>query len=242
MGAPVIALITFATGGERYTKFIDPLFASAMKFMPSHYPVVFTDDTKPHGAVHCQIKHEDWPLGSMNRFAHLAHRREFLERFDHLLMLDVDMIVCAKIEASDLFGEGLTAVVHPGYPNSWEENTKSAAYIPKQLRKTYYQGCVIGGPAQDFLAMAAIIAQNIDCDRENGITAIWHDESHLNRYLAVRPPTIELSPAYAYPEPRYLVYPERWQKLGWEPKIRHLEKPEQGLWKDEARERDAARK
>ena len=47
------------------------------------------------------------------------------------------------------------------------------------------------------------MAEQIDADSTRGITAVWHDESHWNRYLVDHPPTLELSPSYCwYPDGR----------------------------------------
>ena len=44
---------------------------------------------------------------------------------------------------------------------------------------------------------------------KKNIIAIWHDESHINRYFIDNPPTIILSPSYCYPENLKLPYKKR---------------------------------
>jgi histo-blood group ABO system transferase len=68
------------------------------------------------------------------------------------------------------------------------------------------------------MSMAEVIANRVNKDIENGVTALWHDESHMNRYLIDNPPKLELSPSYCYAEEFYGTdYP-------YEPKIIALKK------------------
>ncbi len=48
--------------------------------------------------------------------------------------------------------------------------------------------------------MSQAIETNIDSDLNKGIIAVWHDESHLNRYFIDHPPTKILCPSYCYYE------------------------------------------
>ena len=72
--------------------------------------------------------------------------------------------------------------------------------MPPGYGKAYYAGGFNGGRAKRYLQMAKELARRIDCDTAKGITAVWHDESHWNRYLAEHEPTVVLTPAYCYQE------------------------------------------
>jgi hypothetical protein len=48
--------------------------------------------------------------------------------------------------------------------------------------------------------MCERIAEAIDSDSGAGITALWHDESHLNAYRQRQRPATVLPPAFAYPD------------------------------------------
>jgi hypothetical protein len=82
---------------------------------------------------------------------------------------------------------------------SYEGRRASAAYVAPHEGGAYLMGGFNGGRAPAFLAMAEHIAAAIDRDAARGIVAVWHDESHLNRYFIDHPPHI-LSPSYGFPE------------------------------------------
>jgi histo-blood group ABO system transferase len=48
--------------------------------------------------------------------------------------------------------------------------------------------------------MCRSISKNIAIDEKNGVMALWHDESHLNRYCVTHIPETILSPSFIYPE------------------------------------------
>jgi histo-blood group ABO system transferase len=64
----------------------------------------------------------------------------------------------------------------------------------------YFAGGFNGGSSYQYLKMAKYISNNIDVDYSKNLIAIWHDESHMNRYFIDNPPTKILSPSYCYSE------------------------------------------
>jgi hypothetical protein len=66
----------------------------------------------------------------------------------------------------------------------WENNRESLANVKPISRRRYIHGAIWGGPKSDFINMCEELDRDIDHDLENGIVAIWHDESHINRYLS----------------------------------------------------------
>jgi hypothetical protein len=99
----------------------------------------------------------------------------------------------------------LVAVIHPCHYNRnpddliYDRNPNSTAYIQCGNGKNYFQGCLSGGATREYLKMCEVLKKNIDKDEENGIIALWHDESHINHYFLSHPPK-ELHPGFAYPE------------------------------------------
>jgi histo-blood group ABO system transferase len=66
--------------------------------------------------------------------------------------------------------------------------------------ENYYAGGFNGGSTKRFLEMAEVLADRVTKDLENGVIALWHDESHMNRYLIDNPPTLSLTPSYCFAE------------------------------------------
>ena len=60
-----------------------------------------------------------------------------------------------------------------------------------------------------------VISDRVTKDLENGVIALWHDESHLNRYLIDNPPSITLDPSYCFAEEQMsnLSYPYKNPKI-----------------------------
>ena len=48
--------------------------------------------------------------------------------------------------------------------------------------------------------MSEVIADRVTKDLEKGVIALWHDESHMNRYMIDNPPTLSLTPSYCFAE------------------------------------------
>ncbi len=82
---------------------------------------------------------------------------------------------------------------------TYERNPLSTACIPCGRGRHYATGALNGGKAAAFLEMCETCSKNIHTDEENGIVALWHDESHLNKYLLDKNPPI-LPVNYLYPE------------------------------------------
>jgi hypothetical protein len=67
---------------------------------------------------------------------------------------------------------------------AWETNKKSLAYTPRKLRKTYVHGAIWFGKRDAFIHMCGILSKRTQLDLERSVIAKWHDESHLNWYVA----------------------------------------------------------
>jgi histo-blood group ABO system transferase len=198
------ALVVIATG-EVYRRHAKNLIASAKQFFVPHDVVLFTDALHEFADVPIkfQREHLGYPRATLTRYHAMCEAKEILAKYDHVFYSDADMLFVSPVAESDIFSSGITATAHPGYHvrdqhGSPEKNPHSTAYLP--VIRTYFCGGFNGGTSAAFLQMAETIKRNVDIDDANKILAVWHDESHLNRYLYDNPPARILTPAFCYPE------------------------------------------
>ena len=95
----------------------------------------------------------------------------------------------------------LVSTIKFGNLGSWERNALSAAYVPRQNRKKYVCGGVWMGRNQYFFELVEKCSQAVKIDLKKNFVAIWHDESHLNKWFSDHGGTI-LTPAFCY-DPTY---------------------------------------
>jgi histo-blood group ABO system transferase len=219
-----IAVVIIATG-ERYVPYAAPLIASLKQFFPPHDVFLFTDAKETIHSPQIYVEHTPWPRPTLMRYHTILAHEKFLSLLDYeyVFYMDVDLLAVSKIDPEEILSDGITAVLHGGFPTTFERRWESTAYVPEVITEPYYQGTVIGGRSHDFLKMCDVLKKNIDKDDENDIVAVWHDESHLNRYLLTHPPAKVLSPAFCFSEGVKVKVDV--------PKIIHIEKPNQS-WKN----------
>ncbi|XP_045878857.1 histo-blood group ABO system transferase 2-like isoform X2 [Meles meles] len=147
-----------------------------------------------------------WQEVSMHRMEMISNfsQQRFLREVDYLVCVDVDMKFSDHVGMeilSPLFG-----TLHPSFFRAaresftYERRPQSQAYIPSDEGDFYYAGGFFGGSVAEVLRLTSACHQAMVVDRANGIEAVWHDESHLNRYLLYHKPTKVLSPEYLWDE------------------------------------------
>ncbi|WP_207477538.1 glycosyltransferase family protein [Arenibaculum pallidiluteum] len=208
-----IAVVAVATG--KYFRFVDPLVSSLRaNFLTSHDVkiFVFSDTYKSTSDdVHVQkVSRKGFPGDTLYRYHYFASMYDVLRGFDYIFYLDADMSVCDVVgdEVIPSYGRTLVGVAHPGffcmqnYLGTPETRSESVAFLPAtQSRYCYWAGGFNGGRADAFLDMCVALARAVDEDARRGTTAVWHDESHLNRYFSAHAGAVmTLTPAYCYPE------------------------------------------
>ncbi|XP_070286460.1 histo-blood group ABO system transferase isoform X3 [Myotis yumanensis] len=147
-----------------------------------------------------------WQDVSMRRMQMISDfcERRFRREVDFLICADADMRFRDHVGVeilSPLFG-----TLHPGFYRaarqafSYERRPQSQAYIPWDQGDFYYMGALFGGSVAEVQRLTKAYHQAMMADSANGIEAVWHDESHLNRYLLDHKPTKVLSPEYLWDE------------------------------------------
>lgn len=173
---------------------------------PKHY-FVFTDDTQtnfPKNVTRIEHKQMSWPENTLTRWKMLLSLEKELEQYDYIYTLNPDMEVISPVE-EEIFPtkkQGLVVVWHPAYyynqdpyEYAYDRNPHSTAYIPMGTGIIYAQKTFIGGCREDYIKMIKTLSKHLSIDQRSNQTAIWREESHLNRYIYDKNPLI-LPPNY----------------------------------------------
>ena len=149
-----------------------------------------------------EIQHEPWPFTTLKRFEYFLLAKKELSEADYCFYIDVDSLFVKEI-STDMLKVGMFGTIHPCLfvgPGSPERNPESKACIPIGSDSRYFCGGFFGGSSEEFIKMSESILENIQDDLARGIIAVWHDESHLNRYFYDNPPALVLDHPFAVAE------------------------------------------
>ncbi len=214
-----VALCVMATG--KYLSYAETMIRSAKKyFCPGHDVTyfVFTDDSSvfdgkralESNTIYAFQKRLGWPYDTMLRFHVYYGQRDRLKNMDYVYATDADMLFVDTV-GDEIFSERV-ATQHPGFVGkrgTYEFNPISTACVRFNEGQHYFAGGFYGGRAHEFLKLIKTCIDNVDKDLHKSFIAVWHDESHLNRYFIDNAPTKILSPSYCYPERWNLPYERR---------------------------------
>ncbi|KAM4876493.1 histo-blood group ABO system transferase 2-like [Thomomys bottae] len=158
---------------------------------------------------------QDVSMRRMEMISRFLEQRPRLE-MDYLVCVDVDMKFQDHVGVEIL--TPLFGTLHPGFYRAkrasftYERRPQSQAYIPLDQGDFYYMGAFFGGSVEEVHRLTRACHEAMQADRDNHIEAVWHDESHLNKYLLYHKPTKVLSPEYLW-DPRMLSRPSVLQKM-----------------------------
>lgn len=187
-----VGLLLIST--NKYREFVQPLIDSVSEnFLNDHQITIhlFTDSLTGKAPKNIILKRYlipsyGFPQASLYRYkifdSHSVHLTD-----NHLIYCDVDMRMVASVSRV-ILSKGLTAVMHPGFFKSqgWGSpscDPRSTAFLPENLRTSYYAGGFQGGARLEYLSCCKTLSKNISKDESLGIIAEHNDETHWNYYL-----------------------------------------------------------
>jgi histo-blood group ABO system transferase len=201
-----IGLLIIAT--NKYTEFLQPLITSADQFFLKDKEVtyfIFTnqniDISTNRNIIKIGVEHKNWPWMTLGRYKIFSDNSKVLSKMDYLYYCDVDMQFVGEVGGEIISDRVVTQ--HPGYygeRGTPETNPISLACVFQHEEMQYFAGGFNGGTSKEYLKMSKMISNNIDIDYSRDIIAVWHDESHMNRYFIDNTPTLILDPGYCYGE------------------------------------------
>ncbi|XP_028432369.1 N-acetyllactosaminide alpha-1,3-galactosyltransferase-like [Perca flavescens] len=209
-----VALTVFAVG--RYLDaYLKTFLTSAEQYFMLGLQVtyyVFTDqpDKVPHLDLGPQRslkviqveKHSRWQDISMMRMKTISDtiESEIRHRCNYVFCLDVDQEFKGRF-GSEALGDSV-AQLHAWYYKAqkqsftYDRNPKSKAFM--ESGDYYYHAALFGGLCEHVKNLADHCFLGIMEDKLNDVEALWHDESHLNKYFWLHKPTRLLSPEYCW--------------------------------------------
>ena len=163
---------------------------------PADVPQIALQDGRQVVVLHVG-NYRRWQDISMHRMEMISNfsRQRFLREVDYLVCLDVDMKFSDHVGVEIL--APLFGTLHPGFyaadrqSFTYERRPLSRAYIPRDEGDFYYAGGFFGGSVPEVYRLTTACHQAMTADQAQGIEAVWHDESHLNRYLLSHKPKAE---------------------------------------------------
>ena len=188
--------ILVLASGARHSAFAKKMIVSVEKYFCVDIRkkfIIFTDDPKSFmGFADSTIVKIDYlpkPLVTLMRFHYFLRVRDLIEDGDLVYYVDSDMEVVKNINIQEIQPKKENQYVVVRHPwavsekNQWIlcQNKESTAYL--ENAKVYYQGCFYGAQKKYFYDLVEECNCNINKDLDNRLIAVWHDESHLNKYL-----------------------------------------------------------
>jgi histo-blood group ABO system transferase len=190
-----IGLIIIAT--NKYIEFVPQLVASVEKNFLNNHDVeifLFTNQQFEGNVTVIPIEHRLWPWMTLGRY-HVIQTLKDYPKKDYYYYIDADMLVIDSV-GDEILGNRVAAI-HGKFkkkPGNFDRNPNCLAYVPLEITGPYFCGGFQGG--SNFLKDAEELSKRIDIDFRNEIIALWHDESHWNRYCLDNSPDVILSHHY----------------------------------------------
>ncbi|XP_006862426.1 PREDICTED: alpha-1,3-galactosyltransferase 2 [Chrysochloris asiatica] len=211
-----IGLTVFAVG-----RYLEKYLARFLETAEQHFMVgqrvvyyVFTD--RPDAVKHVTLgkrrrlrlehvkRKQRWQDVSMGRMRtlHEALGGQLGREAQFVFCMDVDQYF-SNAFGPETLGE-LVAQLHawhyhwPRWLLPFERSALSAAVLAPAEGDFYYHAAVFGGSVAGLRQLTAHCTQAMERDQLRGLEAVWHDESHLNKFFWLHKPTKVLSPEFCW--------------------------------------------
>lgn len=208
------AILYIATG--KYTVFWKEFYESFEKnFLPQTKKTyfLFTDAkalpfSDRENVCIIPQKNLGWPDNTLQRFSLFAREEKRWQDYAYTFFINANFLCVKTVTEAEFLPtkEDLLAAEHASghgkHPDemTYDRNPKSKAYVPFGEGRYYVMGGLNGGKTGPYMEMVHKLKENVDADTANGVVAVWHDESHLNRYIIGREDVKVLPPCYGFPE------------------------------------------
>lgn len=192
---------TFLNSSERHFMLGLPVTYYVFTDLPEKVPKMTLGPQRSLKVITVQ-KYSRWQDISMMRMKTLSDiiESDIRHHHTHIFCFDVDQIFTGRF-GSEALGD-LVALLHAHFYHlpqklfTYDRNPKSKAYM--ESGDFYYHAAVFGGSCNGVKALTEFCYQSIIEDKQNNVEALWHDESHLNKYLWLHKPSRVLSPEYCW--------------------------------------------
>lgn len=208
-----IAILYIGIG--HYVKFWEDFYSSCEKnFLVNSKKdyFVFTDQINKVNGNSVTVFAETnygWPGNTLYRFRMFNRIGEKLKQYDWVFFFNANAMFLKKV-SEDILPKDDCNIITVGHfkyfgkdiinHNGYERHKKSTAYVAwGKEGHDFVQCCLIGATGTEFYKLSHEIAENIKIDDENHVCAIWHDESHFNKYIVDKKYKV-LGLNYAKPE------------------------------------------
>lgn len=213
-----IGILYVAIG--KYKIFFEKFYEGCEKYLfPGTHKTyyIFTDSKSAllkqgkENVVILNVNNFGWPGNTLFRYHMFLDHWDSIKNNDFLLFLNANTCVIKTVHIEELIptnGKRIVVACHPYYYGihnlfelPFETRPESSSYVSDfERRYNYVGGGFIGAYTEDFLNVSKHIVNNIDIDLKNNITALWHDESHFNKYINEHESKVLFKdPVYFYP-------------------------------------------